>query len=72
MSFILLSIYENLGFENQHYFFGLPIKKPNLINIIFVVWDTSVIYDFRRGCLGACLWEWLAVGVWDPKWSVPR
>ena len=43
--------------------FGLPVKEPNLINITLVLWDTIVVYDFWEGSLGACLWEWLAMGV---------
>ena len=59
---MLLSIYENLGFENQCYFFGFPVKEQALINITFVVWDTIVVCDFWEDSLGACLWEWLAMG----------
>ena len=44
-------------------FFGWPIKEPKSINIIVVVWDTIVVCDFWEGSLGACLWEWLAMGV---------
>ena len=59
-----------LGWEN-HLIFRLPIKEPSLIIMSVVVWDTTMLYVLRRGCLGTCLWEWLAVGVRDPKWSVP-
>ena len=44
-------------------FFVLPVKEPNLINITLVVWDIIVVFDFWEGSLGACLWEWLAMGV---------
>ena len=54
-----------------HQVLRLPIKEPSLIIINVVVWDTTIVYVLKRGCLGACLWEWLAVGVWGPKWSVP-
>ena len=47
-----------------------PIMEPSLINMDVMVWDTTGIYVLRRGCLGTCLWEWLAVGVRGPKWSV--
>ena len=43
--------------------FGLPTKELNLINITFVVWDTIMVCEFWEGSLGACLWEWLAIGV---------
>ena len=42
--------------------FGLPVKELNSINITVVVWDTIVVCGFWEGCLGACLWEWLAMG----------
>ena len=42
--------------------FGLSVKEPNSINITLGVWDTIVVYDFWEGSLGACLWEWLAMG----------
>ena len=42
---------------------GLPIKKPNSINITLLVWDTIMVCDFWEGSLGAYLWEWLAMGV---------
>ena len=50
--------------------FRLPIKELSLIIMGVVVWDKTMFYVLRRGCLGTCLWEWLAVGVWDTKWSV--
>ena len=52
--------------ENQ-FIFRLSIKEPSLIIMGVVVWDTTMIYVLRRGCLGICLWDWLAVVVWDPK-----
>ena len=36
-----------------------------------LVWDIIVVYVLRGGFLGTCLWEWLAIGVHDPKWSMP-
>ena len=59
-----------LGWKNQ-LIFRLPVKEPSLIIMGVVVWDPTVFYVLRIGRLGTCLWEWLAVGVWDPKWSVP-
>ena len=46
----------------------------NRVWSLWVLWYGTqlCIYVLRRGCLGTCLWEWLAVGVRDPKWSVPR
>ena len=60
-----------LAWEN-HLIFRLPIKEPSWIIMVFVVWDTTMFYVLRRGFLGRFLWEWLVVGVQDPKWSVPR
>ena len=51
--------------------FLLPVKELSLIFMGVVVWDTIVFYVLKRGYLGTCLWEWLDIGVWDPKWSVP-
>ena len=50
--------------------FRLSVKELSLIIMGVVVWDTTVFYVLKRGCLGTCLWEWLAVGVRGPKWSV--
>ena len=57
-----MSIYDDLDFGNQ-LIFGLPIKEPSSFIMGIVVWDTIVVYVLRRGCLGMCLWEWLAIGV---------
>ena len=43
-----------------HQVLRLPIKEPSLIIINVVVWDTTIVYVLKRGCLGTCLWEWLA------------
>ena len=59
-----------LGWKYQ-LVFRLPVKEPSLIIVNVVVWDTTVYYVLKRGCLGTCLWEWLAVGFWGPKWLVP-
>lgn len=69
MRFTLLGIYVYLGLENQTSF-GLLVKEPTSIIMVILVWDTIVFYVLRRGFLGACLWEWLSIGIWDPKWSV--
>ena len=69
MRFTRLSICDDLGFGNQ-LILGFPVKEPSSIIMIVVVWDTTVIYVLRGGCLGTCHWEWLAIGVWDQKWSV--
>ena len=58
------------GWENQ-LVFRLPVKEPSLIIMGVVVWDTTMFYVLRTGSLGTYLWEWLAVGVQDPKWLVP-
>ena len=49
----------------------VPVKELSLIIMDVVVWDTTVIYVLKRGCLGTCLWECLAVRVRGPKWSLP-
>ena len=58
-----------LGFSLIHLVIRLPVKEPSVMSI--VIWDRTMFYVPRRGCLGTWLWEWLAVGVRDPKWSVP-
>ena len=69
MRFTLWSICVYLGLRTN-YTFGLPVKEPNLI-IIGLLYETQLwSMSFRRGCLGACLWEWLEVVVQDPKWLV--
>ena len=40
-----------LGLEN-HLIFEFPVKEPSLIFRSVVVWDTTVFYVLRRGCLG--------------------
>ena len=40
-----------LGFGEQ-LIFRFPVKEPSLIFMGVVVWDTTVFYVLRRGCLG--------------------
>ena len=62
--------YDDSVFENQ-LLFGLPAKELSLIIMGVVVCDTTMFNVLRRGCIGTCLWEWLTIGVQDPKWLVP-
>ena len=43
-----------LGWKYQ-LIFRLPIKEPILTIMGVVVWDTTVFYLLKRGCLGTCL-----------------
>ena len=62
MRFVFLSIGVYLVLRTSD-ISRLPDKEPNII--IIVLWYETQLWcvSYRRGCLGACLWEWLAVGV---------
>ena len=59
MRFVLWSIYV-LGFGEPSYY---QVSGTELIFMGVVVWDTTMFYVLRRGCLGTYLWEWSVVGV---------
>ena len=54
MRYALWQNYVYLGKENQ-LIFGMSIKEPSLIIMGVVVWDTTMFYVLKRGCLGTCL-----------------
>ena len=45
-----------LGWK-YHLIVRVLVKESSLIIMKVVVWDTTMYYVLKRGCLGTCLWE---------------